>query len=90
MLLWPRRLVVPILPEEVTGPLDDLYLRWVPRPHGVASSLSLSFPFSPPPALASPHIPLLPPSSSSQRAATARLRRAPAPGGVPLAARAAA
>ncbi|KAL4424271.1 hypothetical protein ABPG75_001572 [Micractinium tetrahymenae] len=27
MLLWPRRLVIPILPEEVTGPLDDLYLR---------------------------------------------------------------
>ena len=28
MLLWPRRIVVPILPEEVTGPLDDLYLRY--------------------------------------------------------------
>lgn len=27
MLLWPRRLVIPILPEAVTGPLGDLYLR---------------------------------------------------------------
>ena len=27
MMLWPKRMVVPILPEEVTGPLDDLYLR---------------------------------------------------------------
>lgn len=27
MLVWPRRVVVPILSEEVTGPLDDLYLR---------------------------------------------------------------
>lgn len=27
MLVWPKRIVVPILPEEVTGPLDDLYLR---------------------------------------------------------------
>lgn len=29
MMLWPRRMVIPILPEAVTGPLDDLYLRWV-------------------------------------------------------------
>ena len=29
MLLWPRRMVVPLLPEEQTGPLDELYLRWV-------------------------------------------------------------
>lgn len=27
MMLWPRRMVIPILPEAVTGPLDDLYLR---------------------------------------------------------------
>ncbi|PSC74351.1 synaptotagmin-5-like [Micractinium conductrix] len=27
MMLWPKRMVVPILPEIVTGPLDDLYLR---------------------------------------------------------------
>ena len=27
MLVWPKRIVVPILPEEVTGPLDDLFLR---------------------------------------------------------------
>ena len=27
MLVWPKRIVVPILPEEVTGPLDDLQLR---------------------------------------------------------------
>jgi len=27
MLVWPKRIVVPLLPEEVTGPLDDLYLR---------------------------------------------------------------
>lgn len=27
MMLWPRRMVIPILPEEVTGPLDELYLR---------------------------------------------------------------
>lgn len=27
MLLWPRRLVIPILPEAVTGALDELYLR---------------------------------------------------------------
>lgn len=27
MMLWPRRLVIPLLPEEVTGPLDSLYLR---------------------------------------------------------------
>lgn len=28
MLVWPERLVVPLLPPEVTGPLDDLMLRW--------------------------------------------------------------
>ena len=27
MLVWPKRIVIPILPEEVTGPLDDLQLR---------------------------------------------------------------
>lgn len=27
MLVWPRRIVVPILGEEITGPLDDLFLR---------------------------------------------------------------
>lgn len=27
MLVWPRRIVVPILPEEVTGPLTDLYMK---------------------------------------------------------------
>lgn len=27
MLLWPRRMVVPLLDEKLTGPLDDLYLR---------------------------------------------------------------
>lgn len=27
MMLWPARIVVPILDEAVTGPLDDLYLR---------------------------------------------------------------
>ena len=27
MLVWPRRIVVPVLPIEVTGPLDELYLR---------------------------------------------------------------
>ena len=27
MMVWPRRIVVPILPADVTGPLDDLYLR---------------------------------------------------------------
>lgn len=26
-LVWPQRIVVPILPEEVTGPLTDLQLR---------------------------------------------------------------
>lgn len=29
MLLWPSRIVIPLLDESVTGPLDDLYLRWV-------------------------------------------------------------
>ena len=29
MLVWPNRLVVPMLPESVTGPLDDLMLRCV-------------------------------------------------------------
>ena len=27
LLVWPRRIVVPILPEETTGPLSDLYMR---------------------------------------------------------------
>ena len=27
LIVWPNRIVVPILPEEVTGPLDDLMLR---------------------------------------------------------------
>lgn len=27
MLLWPKRIVVPLLPEEVTGSLQDLYLQ---------------------------------------------------------------
>lgn len=27
MLVWPRRIVVPMLSEDITGPLDDLYLR---------------------------------------------------------------
>jgi hypothetical protein len=27
MMVWPKRMVVPILGEEVTGPLDDLYQR---------------------------------------------------------------
>ena len=27
MIVWPNRIVVPILPEAVTGPLDDLMLR---------------------------------------------------------------
>jgi hypothetical protein len=27
MVVWPNRLVVPMLPEEVTGSLDHLYLR---------------------------------------------------------------
>ncbi|KFM28651.1 Extended synaptotagmin-3 [Auxenochlorella protothecoides] len=27
MLLWPSRIVIPLLDESVTGPLDDLYLR---------------------------------------------------------------
>ena len=31
MMLWPKRMVVPILPEIVTGPLDDLYLRYCRR-----------------------------------------------------------
>ncbi|BDA44378.1 Synaptotagmin-5 [Coccomyxa sp. Obi] len=29
MVVWPNRIVVPMLPEEVTGPLDHLYLRHV-------------------------------------------------------------
>lgn len=29
LIVWPNRIVVPILPEEVTGPLDDLMLRCV-------------------------------------------------------------
>ena len=32
LIVWPNRIVVPILPEEVTGPLDDLMLRFVLRP----------------------------------------------------------
>ena len=32
LIVWPNRIVVPILPEEVTGPLDDLMLRSVLRP----------------------------------------------------------
>jgi hypothetical protein len=32
MIVWPNRIVVPILPEAVTGPLDHLYLRFGPRP----------------------------------------------------------
>ena len=37
MIVWPNRLVVPVLPESATGPLDDLNLRCVasaawPRP----------------------------------------------------------
>ncbi len=31
LIVWPNRIVVPILPEEVTGPLDDLMLRSVLR-----------------------------------------------------------
>lgn len=27
MLVWPKRIVVPILEEEISGPLDDLFLR---------------------------------------------------------------
>ena len=27
LIVWPNRIVVPILPENVTGPLDDLMLR---------------------------------------------------------------
>ena len=27
MVVWPNRIVVPILPEEQAGPLDHLYLR---------------------------------------------------------------
>ena len=27
MVVWPNRVVVPILPEEQAGPLDHLYLR---------------------------------------------------------------
>ncbi len=34
MVVWPNRIVVPMLPEEVTGSLDHLYLRcesaWLP------------------------------------------------------------
>ena len=29
MIVWPNRIVVPILPEAVTGPLDDLMLRYI-------------------------------------------------------------
>ena len=29
MVVWPNRIVVPMLPEESTGSLDHLYLRWV-------------------------------------------------------------
>jgi len=32
LIVWPNRIVVPILPEEVTGPLDDLMLRSVLHP----------------------------------------------------------
>ena len=28
MLVWPNRIVVPILGEDITGPLDHLMLRW--------------------------------------------------------------
>ena len=28
MIVWPNRIVVPILPEEQAGPLDHLYLRY--------------------------------------------------------------
>ena len=28
MVVWPNRIVVPILPEEQAGPLDHLYLRY--------------------------------------------------------------
>ena len=28
LIVWPNRIVVPILPENVTGPLDDLMLRY--------------------------------------------------------------
>lgn len=37
MMLWPARVVVPILPEDVTGPLDSLYLTCVDLVQAVAS-----------------------------------------------------
>lgn len=44
MMLWPKRMVVPILPEEVTGPLDDLYLRRVPPCFAQPNSQQWSLP----------------------------------------------
>ena len=38
MLVWPNRLVIPMLPESVTGPLDDLMLRCA---HACSSYLPL-------------------------------------------------
>ena len=41
MLVWPNRLVIPMLPESVTGPLDDLMLRCA-RLHGLVYACSAS------------------------------------------------
>ena len=27
LMLWPKRIVIPLLPEDVTGSLENLYLR---------------------------------------------------------------
>ena len=39
MLVWPNRLVVPMLPEQVTGSLDHLYLRCAPRSPSIPTFL---------------------------------------------------
>lgn len=41
LIVWPNRIVVPILPENVTGPLDDLMLRYAQSP-GCACRFTLS------------------------------------------------
>ncbi len=39
MVVWPNRVVVPILPEEQAGPLDHLYLRCSIMLAGICISL---------------------------------------------------
>ena len=38
MIVWPNRIVVPILPEEQAGPLDHLYLRCALMPNARSCS----------------------------------------------------